>query len=141
MQELAPGDQLGAYHVLSIIGRGGMGVVYLAEHANLERRVALKVLAPQFSADPNFRTRFERESRLAASLDQASKHISNKPAELIGLAKLYRITGHDPLLPPPSFREHAQFYSPQDWERLKKLATSQTPESPSYELDMQLHTP
>ena len=69
MQELAPGDQLGAYHVLSIIGRGGMGVVYLAEHASLERRVALKVLAPQFSADPNFRTRFERESRLAASLD------------------------------------------------------------------------
>ena len=69
MQELAPGDQLGAYHVLSIIGRGGMGVVYLAEHASLERRVALKVLAPQFSADGNFRTRFERESRLAASLD------------------------------------------------------------------------
>ena len=48
MQELAPGDQLGAYHVLSIIGRGGMGVVYLAEHASLER-VRSGLIAPSGS--------------------------------------------------------------------------------------------
>ena len=69
MQELGPGDQLGAYRILSVIGRGGMGVVYLAEDTGLGRHVALKVLAPQFSADGGFRNRFERESRLAASLD------------------------------------------------------------------------
>ena len=67
--ELPPGTELGAYRLLSVIGRGGMGVVYLAEDAALERRVALKVLAPQYTGDASFRTRFERESRLAAALD------------------------------------------------------------------------
>ena len=69
MPELAPGGQLGAYRIISVIGRGGMGVVYLAEDTGLERHVAVKVLAPQFSADSSFRSRFERKSRLAASLD------------------------------------------------------------------------
>ncbi len=69
MHDLTPGGQLGAYRIQSIIGRGGMGVVYLADDEGLGRHVALKVLAPQFSADGSFRNRFERESRLAASLD------------------------------------------------------------------------
>jgi serine/threonine-protein kinase len=46
-----------------------MSVVYLAEHDWLQRKVALKVLAPQLAEDDRFRERFVRESRLAASLD------------------------------------------------------------------------
>src|SRR5438093_8666263 len=67
--ELAPGDTFAGYHVLSRLGEGGMGIVYLAEHIGLGRKVALKLLPPQLAADPRFRERFIRESRTAASLD------------------------------------------------------------------------
>ena len=63
------GRQLGGYRIESVIGRGGMGIVYLAEQTRLERRVALKVITPELAHDVGFRTRFERESRLAASID------------------------------------------------------------------------
>ena len=63
------GEQFGPYRIESVLGRGGMGTVYLATHARLQRRVALKVIAPALADDPDFRTRFLRESRLAASLD------------------------------------------------------------------------
>jgi serine/threonine-protein kinase len=67
--ELAPGSLLAGYRVLSLIARGGMGIVYLAEDTNLRRRVALKVLAPEFAENDAFRRRFTRESQLAASID------------------------------------------------------------------------
>ncbi len=51
------------------LGRGGMGVVYRATQLRLERPVALKVMAPELARDERFRQRFERESRLAASID------------------------------------------------------------------------
>jgi DNA-binding beta-propeller fold protein YncE len=60
---------LGAYLLGDVLGRGGMGVVYRATHVHLGREVALKVLAPELSSQPEFRERFLRESRLAASLD------------------------------------------------------------------------
>jgi class 3 adenylate cyclase/tetratricopeptide (TPR) repeat protein len=63
------GEELAGYRVETRIGRGGMGVVYLAEDVRLGRMVALKVLAPDLAADERFRERFLRESRLAASLD------------------------------------------------------------------------
>jgi serine/threonine protein kinase len=63
------GDEFGPYRIESVLGRGGMGTVYLATHARLERRVALKVITPALADDPDFRARFLRESRLAASLD------------------------------------------------------------------------
>src|SRR5918997_5402626 len=50
-------------------GRGGMGVVYRATQLALDRLVALKVIAPEVADDQSFRDRFQRESRLAASLD------------------------------------------------------------------------
>jgi len=63
------GSDLGPYRIESVIGRGGMGVVYLATHAGLDRKVALKLLAPDFADDEAFRARFLRESRMAAAID------------------------------------------------------------------------
>ncbi len=69
MSELRSGDHFHGYLVERELGRGGMGVVYLALEERLGRRVALKVLLPSLSADPAFRARFEREARIAASLE------------------------------------------------------------------------
>jgi serine/threonine protein kinase/streptogramin lyase len=63
------GTELAGYRIESLLGRGGMSVVYLAEHRGLGRKVALKLIAPELSRDDAFRQRFVRESRLAASLD------------------------------------------------------------------------
>jgi serine/threonine-protein kinase len=63
------GDEFGPYRIESVLGRGGMGTVYLATHARLERKVALKVIATDLADDLDFRARFLRESQLAASLD------------------------------------------------------------------------
>ncbi len=63
------GTELAGHRILSVIGRGGMAVVYLAEHLRLGRKVALKVLDPEMGEDEDFRERFIRESRIAAGLD------------------------------------------------------------------------
>jgi streptogramin lyase/predicted Ser/Thr protein kinase len=63
------GTELAGYRIERVIGRGGMSVVYLAEHARLGRKVALKLLAPELADSERFRDRFLRESRLAASID------------------------------------------------------------------------
>jgi streptogramin lyase len=63
------GSELGGYRIESLIGRGGMGIVYLAEDVTLGRKVAIKLLAPELAEDGHFRERFLRESRLAASLE------------------------------------------------------------------------
>jgi hypothetical protein len=67
--DLNPGDLLGDFRILKQIGRGGMGVVYLARDERLERRVALKVIAPSLAADTDFRERFIAEARSAAAID------------------------------------------------------------------------
>jgi hypothetical protein len=66
---LEVGGLLAGYRIESVLGRGGMSVVYLAEHLKLGRKVALKVLASEVAADASFRERFVRESRVAAGLD------------------------------------------------------------------------
>ena len=63
------GATFGGYRVESQVGRGGMGVVYLATDLSLERPVALKLIAPELAQDERFRARFLKEPRLAASLD------------------------------------------------------------------------
>ena len=63
------GTVVGSYRVEGILGRGGMGVVYSASHLNLNRRVALKVLADDLGSSPEFLERFRREGRLQASLE------------------------------------------------------------------------
>ena len=69
MTDLAPGSVLGGYRIEEVIGHGGMGVVYRATQLRLSRTVAVKVIMPALAGDPEFRERFERESRLAASID------------------------------------------------------------------------
>jgi Tol biopolymer transport system component len=64
-----PGTRLGPYEILGPLGAGGMGVVYRATDTRLDRVVALKVLSPRFSADPQLRQRFEREARAISSLN------------------------------------------------------------------------
>ena len=63
------GTELAGYRIESLLGWGGMGVVYLAEDLRLKRRVALKLLAAGLAEDGSFRDRFLRESELAASID------------------------------------------------------------------------
>jgi serine/threonine protein kinase len=53
---LSPGDKLGPYEILALVGKGGMGEVYRAHDSRLKRDVAIKVSAAQFSE------RFEREA-------------------------------------------------------------------------------
>ena len=67
--EFSPGDRLGSFRVIALLGRGGMGAVYLAEDKSLDRRVALKVIRSNLADDSTFRRRFENEARSAAAID------------------------------------------------------------------------
>jgi serine/threonine protein kinase/Tol biopolymer transport system component len=66
---LVSGTKLGPYEIVAPLGAGGMGEVYRARDAKLGRDVALKLLPPQFTADPDRVARFDREARLLASLN------------------------------------------------------------------------
>jgi YVTN family beta-propeller protein len=63
------GDEFAGYRLRSVLGRGGMSVVFQAEHPRLGNVVAIKVLAPELASDDIFRTRFLEESRIAASMN------------------------------------------------------------------------
>lgn len=65
---LVSGGSFAGYTILRLLGSGGMGEVYLAEHPRLPRRDALKILPTEVSADREFRERFNREADLAATL-------------------------------------------------------------------------
>jgi serine/threonine protein kinase, bacterial len=65
---LAPGSFFAGYTVIRLLGSGGMGEVYLAQHPRLPRRDALKVLPEALTADAQYRARFIREADLAATL-------------------------------------------------------------------------
>ncbi|MCP4641887.1 MAG: serine/threonine protein kinase, partial [bacterium] len=62
--QFAPDSRIGKYRIVRELGRGGMGVVYLAEDSVLSRSVAVKVLHPQHSVDPGFAQRFQHEARV-----------------------------------------------------------------------------
>jgi len=65
---LQPGDQLGPYEILSLVGTGGMGEVYKALDSRLDRTVAIKVLPPSRTQDLTARQRLAREARVIAGL-------------------------------------------------------------------------
>ena len=66
--DLRVGTELAGYRIDELVGRGGMGVVYRAEHLHLQRTVALKLLVPELSHGEGFRKRFVREARTAAAI-------------------------------------------------------------------------
>ena len=65
---VAPGAGIAHYRIVSCLGHGGMGAVYLADDTRLGRRVALKLLPPELGADPERMQRFLQEARLASAL-------------------------------------------------------------------------
>lgn len=65
---LETGSTVAGYRIDELISRGGMGVVYRATNVALNRIYALKVIAPELADDEQFRQRFKREMRIAASL-------------------------------------------------------------------------
>jgi len=67
---LAAGQRLGPYLILQHLGTGGMGEVYLATDARLDRRVALKVLSRELAHDKRRMQRFQQEARMASALNQ-----------------------------------------------------------------------
>jgi hypothetical protein len=62
------GSIIAGYRIDGLISRGGMGMVYRATNVALNRRYALKVIAPELADDDEFRERFKREIRIAAAL-------------------------------------------------------------------------
>ena len=70
--ELSAGAQLGGFVIERVAGRGGMGVVYRAKQLRPSRTVALKVVSPEFAGDADFRSRFEHECEIAASIEHSN---------------------------------------------------------------------
>jgi serine/threonine protein kinase len=66
---LAPGSTIAGYEVESVVGSGGIGILYRARQLRLNRPVALKVVDPETAAEPVVRERLRREARTVASLD------------------------------------------------------------------------
>jgi eukaryotic-like serine/threonine-protein kinase len=78
------GRRVGPYKILSLLGAGGMGEVYLAEDAKLNRRVALKLLPAEFTEDAGRVRRFEREARAASALNHPNIVTIHEVAEFGG---------------------------------------------------------
>ena len=91
------GTEVAGYRIESLLGLGGMSVVYLAEDLRLKRKVALKLLAAGLAGDESFRDRFLRESELAASIDHPNIvpiYEARKTDDLLFIAMRY-VEGSD----------------------------------------------
>ena len=106
---LGPGEIFGSYRIERLLGRGGMGEVYAAEHVGHGRRVALKILRHRLS-DPHDRARFIHEGQLAASLNHpntvyifGTEEVAGSPVitmELLAAGTLKdRVRSRGPLAP------------------------------------------
>ncbi|MGH2949154.1 MAG: serine/threonine-protein kinase, partial [Solirubrobacteraceae bacterium] len=82
------GTVIAGYRMEERIGRGGMGVVYRAEHLNLRRRAAIKIIAPDLAESEGFRERFTREARIAAALQHPNIVTVYDAGEVEGLLYL-----------------------------------------------------
>lgn len=119
------GHQIGGFLVESLIGRGGMSRVYLAQQLSLDRRVALKILSGELSADADFRARFLREARLASSLEHPNilpVYDAGEHEGLLFMAMRYvdgsdlaaQIAAHGPMSPEQALHYIAQAASALD---------------------------
>ena len=81
---LCPGDVLGQYRLHERIGAGGMGQVFKAVHATMQRTVAIKIMAPNLMADARARARFLREVRSTARLTHPNIVLAYDAAEADG---------------------------------------------------------
>lgn len=91
-RNLGAGDSVAGYRIETLLGRGGMAVVYVAEHERLKRKVALKVLSPEIAADETFRRRFVAESERLASVDHPNIipiYEAGEDGELLFIAMRY----------------------------------------------------
>ena len=129
-------QQLGDFRIVREIGRGGMGVVFLAQQVSLGRQIALKVLPPGFVAEPKYSRRFEREARIAANLhhtnivpvfgvgrDQGTLYIAMQYIDGVGLDRLIEHAGSIEHSTPETFCLKASF------EQLIREKKSQTDSS------------
>ncbi|MSV35720.1 MAG: serine/threonine-protein kinase [Bryobacterales bacterium] len=93
---LSPGDNLGPYRILALIGKGGMGEVYKALDTKLDREVAIKVLPAAFAREPERLARFEREAKVLASLNHPNIAQIHAVGEFDGVRALVMelIPGH-----------------------------------------------
>ncbi|HEY5611646.1 MAG TPA: serine/threonine-protein kinase, partial [Thermoanaerobaculia bacterium] len=69
---LASGTRLGPYEILHSVGAGGMGQVFAGRDTRLDRSVAIKVLPPHLSSNPDFKLRFDREARVISGLNHSN---------------------------------------------------------------------
>ncbi|MEO2013897.1 MAG: serine/threonine-protein kinase, partial [Fuerstiella sp.] len=79
-----PGQKLGGYELLRPLGRGGMGAVYLANHSQLNRQVAIKLLPKMSADDADVRARFQREIRVVGRLNHPSIVAATDAGEIDG---------------------------------------------------------
>ena len=96
-QPLKAGTEIGSYTILRLIGRGGMGAVYLAEHRLMRRKVALKVITAANLEHPGALARFHREALAVARLEHpniVTAHDADQFADIHFLVMQY-VDGHD----------------------------------------------
>ena len=92
LPKLEPDSTFAGYRIVALIARGGMGVVYKAVEIDLDRTVALKIIAPEHTQNPTAVERFKREARLAASLEHPNIvpiHRGGEEAGVLFLAMRY----------------------------------------------------
>ncbi len=104
------GQVIGSYRIVSELGKGGMGMVYVAEHVQLGRPAALKMLLPQFSSDEAIVQRFFNEARAASTIDhpgiveiyEVGTHVDGRAYIVMALLKgetLQQRIAREPLAP------------------------------------------
>ncbi len=79
------GSEINQYKILSLLGKGGMGTVYLAQDKSLERKVAIKLLSSEFAFDSIRRNRFFQEAKSASALNHPNILTVHEIGELSGI--------------------------------------------------------